>query len=59
LYRWGINGMLNVVASLYFWGCGVVGRADAALLSWENAVHDCTWMMEGMAAYYKLFKRKF
>ncbi|KAJ7907845.1 hypothetical protein B0H13DRAFT_2193638, partial [Mycena leptocephala] len=24
LYRWGVNGMLNVVASLYFWGCGVV-----------------------------------
>ncbi|KAJ7907524.1 hypothetical protein B0H13DRAFT_1618324 [Mycena leptocephala] len=59
LYRWGINGMLNVVVSLYFWGCGVMGGTDAALLSWEKAIHDCTWMMEGMAAYYELFKHKF
>jgi hypothetical protein len=51
--------MLNVVASLYFWGCGVVGGTDIDLRTWEKAIHDCTWVMEGMAVYYELFKRKF
>ncbi|KAK7053554.1 hypothetical protein R3P38DRAFT_2378051, partial [Favolaschia claudopus] len=39
LYRWGINGILTVVASLYFWGCVVQGKPEF-LGSWERAVQD-------------------
>ncbi|KAJ7456321.1 hypothetical protein B0H11DRAFT_1673126, partial [Mycena galericulata] len=43
--HWGQNGMLSVVASLYFWGCAVVdtpGSRD----EWELAVNDASWIME-------------
>ncbi|KAJ6494168.1 hypothetical protein DFH09DRAFT_810143, partial [Mycena vulgaris] len=48
MYRWGVNGLLNVVASLYFWGCAVVEDAEHRG-AWEAAVADVGWMMEGMA----------
>jgi hypothetical protein len=56
LYQWGVNGVLSVVASLYFWGCSVpeTGRAE-----WEAAVNDVAWMFEGMATYYELFGKRF
>jgi hypothetical protein len=59
LYQWGVNGTLSIVASLYFWGRGVVDGEDALLREWEAAVVDVTWMLEGMAAYYELFKGRF
>ncbi|KAJ7919706.1 hypothetical protein B0H13DRAFT_1523398, partial [Mycena leptocephala] len=47
LYQWGVNGMLNVVASLYFWGSAVAGGVDSEdMRTWEEAVGDVTWMME-------------
>jgi hypothetical protein len=58
LYQWGTNGTLTLVASLYFWGC-VLGDDDEFRARWEAAVIDVCWMMEGMAAYYELFKGKF
>ncbi|KAJ6513587.1 hypothetical protein C8R47DRAFT_1206903 [Mycena vitilis] len=59
LYQWGVNGMLNIVASLYFWGCSLVSGDLRGDLRWETAVIDVTWMMEGMAVYYERFNRKF
>ncbi|KAJ6465535.1 hypothetical protein C8R47DRAFT_991445 [Mycena vitilis] len=60
LYHWGVNGILNVVASLCFWGrCVAANQIESDLRAWEVAVDDVTWMVEGMAVYYERFKRKF
>ncbi|KAJ7789261.1 hypothetical protein B0H14DRAFT_2180955, partial [Mycena olivaceomarginata] len=32
LYQWGVNGVLSVVASLYFWGCSV---RETRSVEWE------------------------
>ncbi|KAJ7138902.1 hypothetical protein C8R46DRAFT_921821 [Mycena filopes] len=58
LYQWGVNGILNLVVSLYFWGCSIVGN-DAQIREWELAVLDVSWMMEGMVVYYEKFRRRF
>ncbi|KAJ7601397.1 hypothetical protein DFH06DRAFT_1026141, partial [Mycena polygramma] len=59
LYQWGVNGVLNLIASLYFWGSSLVSGGEMDLRVWETAVFDVTWMMEGMAVYYERFNRKF
>ncbi|KAJ7130585.1 hypothetical protein C8R44DRAFT_613992 [Mycena epipterygia] len=49
----GPNGLLSVVASIYFWGCesrshcGEEWFADDQRL-WDEAVHDVVWMMDGL-----------
>ncbi|KAK6992781.1 hypothetical protein R3P38DRAFT_3429464 [Favolaschia claudopus] len=58
LYQWGVNGVLTIVASLYFWGRAVGDRAELRRV-WESAVLDVVWMFEGMATYYEMFKGKF
>jgi hypothetical protein len=59
LYQWGVNGMLSLVASLFFWGCAV-RQSDGEIYSlWEKAVLDVGWMLEGLAIYYEKFNRKF
>ncbi|KAJ6518242.1 hypothetical protein C8R47DRAFT_959865 [Mycena vitilis] len=60
LYHWGVNGVLNLVASLCFWGrCVLANQVASDRRVWEVAVDDVTWMMEGMAVYYERFNRKF
>ncbi|KAJ7676722.1 hypothetical protein DFH06DRAFT_1317333 [Mycena polygramma] len=60
LYHWGVNGVLNLVASLCFWGrCVLANQSESDCRAWEVAVDDVTWMMEGMAVYYERFNRKF
>ncbi|KAJ7477129.1 hypothetical protein B0H11DRAFT_1701666 [Mycena galericulata] len=60
LTQWGVNGTLSIVASLYFWGSAVGEGEDAGMLAtWEAAVLDVTWMLEGMATFYEKFNRKF
>ncbi|KAJ7642644.1 hypothetical protein DFH06DRAFT_999518 [Mycena polygramma] len=60
LYHWGVNGVLNVVASLCFWGrCVVAKQVESDVRAWEVAVDDVTWLMENMATYYERFNRKF
>ncbi|KAJ7429655.1 hypothetical protein B0H11DRAFT_1662857, partial [Mycena galericulata] len=44
LSYWGQNGLLSVVASLYFWGCSVAESPQ--LEAWEDAVNDVSWIME-------------
>ncbi|KAK6993081.1 hypothetical protein R3P38DRAFT_3224091 [Favolaschia claudopus] len=58
LYQWGVNGILSVVASLYFWGRGLTDN-EQLRARWEAAVGDVVWMCEGMATYYEMFKGKF
>ncbi|KAK7042098.1 hypothetical protein R3P38DRAFT_2511411 [Favolaschia claudopus] len=58
LYQWGVNGVLSVVASLLFWGRAVQGNPELRCV-WDDAVTDVTWMFEGMAIYYEMFKGKF
>ncbi|KAK7043456.1 hypothetical protein R3P38DRAFT_2510527 [Favolaschia claudopus] len=58
LYHWGVNGMLSVVASLYFWGRAIDSKQEF-IITWETAVQDVVWMFEGMAMYYEMFKGKF
>ncbi|KAJ7703325.1 hypothetical protein B0H17DRAFT_922839 [Mycena rosella] len=55
LYQWGVNGMLSIVASLYFWGCALNEDSEAQA-KWEAAVRDVAWMLEGMAVSYGMFK---
>ncbi|KAJ7079710.1 hypothetical protein B0H15DRAFT_787676 [Mycena belliarum] len=58
LYQWGVNGSLSLLASLYCWGCAVVEKGEPSD-TWQEAVMDVTWMLEGMAIYYEKFKRRF
>jgi hypothetical protein len=58
LYQLGINGVLSIVASLYFWGRAVHGNPELCG-RWEAVVGDVVWVFEGMAAYYEMFKGKF
>ncbi|KAH7905084.1 hypothetical protein BJ138DRAFT_1018193 [Hygrophoropsis aurantiaca] len=49
----GVNGMLSVVASIYWWGCAVLGRVEGVVDSgsreeWESAQADVTWVLEGL-----------
>ncbi|KAJ7766369.1 hypothetical protein DFH07DRAFT_737340 [Mycena maculata] len=58
LYQWGVNGTLSLLAALYFWGVAVEGQGELETV-WEAEVIDVAWMLEGMAAYYERFNRKF
>ncbi|KAJ7741396.1 hypothetical protein DFH07DRAFT_705624, partial [Mycena maculata] len=46
LAYWGVNGLLSVVASLYFWGCAVAGEEEETVEEWECAINNVAWMME-------------
>ncbi|KAJ7123802.1 hypothetical protein C8R43DRAFT_958954 [Mycena crocata] len=59
LFRWGVNGTLSIVASLYFWGCALPDSDPDARTSWETEVQDVVWMLEGLATYYEMWKRRF
>jgi hypothetical protein len=54
----GANGVLSIVASLFFWGRAVQHEPELRF-AWEAAVGDVVWMLEGMATYYEMFKGKF
>ncbi|KAJ7707872.1 hypothetical protein B0H14DRAFT_2415488, partial [Mycena olivaceomarginata] len=58
LYQWGVNGILSLVASLYFWGCAIYEQVELRT-QWEQAISDVVWMLEGMATYYEKFGKKF
>ncbi|KAJ7836428.1 hypothetical protein B0H13DRAFT_1913068 [Mycena leptocephala] len=55
LTYWGENGLLSVVASLYFWGCAVQDAGNGEE-HWERAVNDVAWVLEGLALFYESFK---
>ncbi|KAJ7169364.1 hypothetical protein C8R43DRAFT_945303 [Mycena crocata] len=59
LYRWGVNGTLTIVASLYFWGLAVISDAGVFKSAWVVAVNDVCWMMEGLATFYEMFNKRF
>jgi hypothetical protein len=46
----GQNGCLSVVASLYFWGLYNAKQPAHLQETWERAVLDVTWMLEGLCA---------
>ncbi|KAK6966283.1 hypothetical protein R3P38DRAFT_2591165, partial [Favolaschia claudopus] len=47
----GQNGMLSVVAALYWWGVKLVKRIDGEeKRTWAEAVRDVRWMIEGLTA---------
>lgn len=54
----GANGLLGVVASLYWWGCGVVGLEGKQRKEeeggWTKAVEDCTWVLECLVEVMKV-----
>lgn len=43
----GVNGILSVLASLFYWGVNVKGRKDAK--GWSLAVCDCLYCLQYMA----------
>ncbi|KAJ7711502.1 hypothetical protein B0H16DRAFT_1343728, partial [Mycena metata] len=57
LLFWGQNGILSVVAALYFWGCAVQ-EDEECLRAWERAVNDVSWICEGLALFHESFKKK-
>ncbi|KAJ7280550.1 hypothetical protein C8J57DRAFT_1009016, partial [Mycena rebaudengoi] len=47
LYQWGVNGVLSLLAALYFWGCAVSDAQDVDhMRAWELEVQDVGWMLE-------------
>ncbi|KAF8170607.1 hypothetical protein K438DRAFT_1613633, partial [Mycena galopus ATCC 62051] len=48
LLHWGLNGLLRMVAGLYFWGCAVSESPDLQD-DWEAAVQDVSWILKGLA----------
>ncbi|KAJ7020549.1 hypothetical protein C8F04DRAFT_974155, partial [Mycena alexandri] len=58
LLFWGQNGVLSIMASLYFWGCGVQ-EDEGSLGQWERAVNDVAWVFEGLALFHEAFKKRF
>jgi hypothetical protein len=59
LFQWGQNGILNIVASLYFWGVAVRESTPELQSVWEECVLDVVWMLEGLATYYEMWNCKF
>ncbi|KAJ7030236.1 hypothetical protein C8F04DRAFT_961982 [Mycena alexandri] len=58
LMFWGQNGVLSVVASLYFWGCAVQENVEL-VGDWEVAVNNAAWVCEGLALFHEAFKKRF
>ncbi|KAJ7058286.1 hypothetical protein C8F01DRAFT_1086039 [Mycena amicta] len=46
----GKNGMLNVIVSLYWWGCTEKKNKDLPSLEWMDATVDVTRVLEGICA---------
>lgn len=45
----GQNGVLSLVASLYWWGKRLSPESDVKIReSWEEAVADVQWMIQGL-----------
>jgi hypothetical protein len=44
----GQNGLLSVVATLYWWGVAEKKGGVAASASWEEVVTDTTWVLRGL-----------
>ncbi|KAJ7066094.1 hypothetical protein C8F01DRAFT_1248142 [Mycena amicta] len=44
----GQNGMLNVVVSLYWWGCKELAVKGHSSTGWMQAVKDAEWVMRGI-----------
>ncbi|KAF9469422.1 hypothetical protein BDZ94DRAFT_1317322 [Collybia nuda] len=56
----GVNGLLSVVASLYWWGCAVArgkGKAKEDGRGWDEAARDCEWVMERLIMAMKRKRR--
>jgi hypothetical protein len=56
----GANGMLGVVACLYWWGKAVQGFEDVGVIKragnsngWTEATEDVTWVLKGLLAHAK------
>ncbi|CAK5277261.1 unnamed protein product [Mycena citricolor] len=59
LYIWGPNGTQSLLGALYMWGIQLRETGTASQrASWEEAVQDVGWMLEGLATYYELWKKK-
>ncbi|KAJ7178512.1 hypothetical protein C8R43DRAFT_850889, partial [Mycena crocata] len=46
LLHWGPNGLLSVLAGLYFWGRAIPKSEPQLLHDWELAVFDVSWILE-------------
>ena len=56
----GANGMLGIVACLYWWGKAVQGLEDVGVVKragsgngWTEATEDVTWVLKGLLAHAK------
>jgi hypothetical protein len=58
LLHWGQNGILSMIAGLYFWGCAVRDQPEV-LGRWEFAVNDVAWILEGLAAFHERFQKRY
>ncbi|KAJ7825522.1 hypothetical protein B0H13DRAFT_1657908 [Mycena leptocephala] len=45
----GQNGMLSVVATLYWWGCTEQVRGMPPSNGWQEAITDTTWVLKCLA----------
>ncbi|KAJ7604358.1 hypothetical protein DFH06DRAFT_1021170, partial [Mycena polygramma] len=44
----GKNGVLSVVAALYWWACAEAEEGNGSSGGWEEAVADTTWVIRAM-----------
>lgn len=44
----GVNGMLTVIATLYWWGMAVRNHSQDEYDEWEAAVDDVSWVLQKM-----------
>ncbi|KAJ7050234.1 hypothetical protein C8F01DRAFT_1001054 [Mycena amicta] len=44
----GLNGMISVVASLYWWGCVLAEKNQGMSQDWKDAVEDVIWVVNGL-----------
>lgn len=56
LIKPGPNGVLGVVACLYWWGCTVQKKVEGIkvagnIVEWMQAVEDVGWVLEGLVLY--------
>ncbi|KIM81007.1 hypothetical protein PILCRDRAFT_9053 [Piloderma croceum F 1598] len=58
----GANGILGVVATLYWWGKAIVGNEGEESVTvkeeWLEAVSDVTWMVEGLLRHVEAKTKK-
>ena len=60
LYAPGANGILGIVACLYWWGKSTLGKVEEGVVQdagnieeWKEAVKDVQWTLQALVDHYQ------